>query len=212
MSNNTPGNYVKIATPIRTMKSEVGQVRVGLFNDQISLSIAPAVGKTDFGTIKYNGNPQTSPNIRFSVGVGATIAKLIEESIVPGIEKGAPNNNYEIFACKRGNYEAYLKFETSDGKIFMTGTEVNNGARKTASYTFPITVVTGPNNANLQVQGEAIAFANLMKEIGAGNEMPVHMRQYNQAVKDNIPAGGYGNNSGAQNNHSAQPMSGWSPS
>jgi hypothetical protein len=196
------------------MKSDIGQCNVSLFNDQISLQFSPATGKTEYGTIKYNGSPQVTANVRFSVGVGAAIAKVITDKAVPAAEKGQQYQS-EIYACKRGNYESWVRFEVADGKIIMTGLESNNGQKKNVSYAFPPTLITGGGGAPENVQGEALAFANLLSEIGSGNESPLHMRQYNQAVKDNMPQGGFGGgNQGGfnqQNNQQSQSMGSWSP-
>lgn len=213
MTNNQ--QYVKIATPIRTIKSDIGQVKISLFNDQISLSFQPASGKTDYGAVKYNGSPNIAPNVRFSVGVASGIAALIRSQIVPACDNGQPQNrHFEVYACKRKNYESWVNFDTQDGKITMTGVEVNNGMRKQSSYTFPPTVITEGTGQSININGEALAFAELLSEIGGANEMPVHMRQYNQAVKDNFPNAGQQNNYN-QNQQQAQQgsqfMNTWRP-
>ena len=202
MANNR--NYVKVSTPIRTIRSDIGQLKISLFNDQISFNIQPATGKTEYGGIKYNGAPQVAPNVRFSVGVAAAISDLIKNKIIPAAEAKENGKRWEVFACKRNNYEAYLGFEIQNGIIGMTGTEINNGMRKQASYTFPPTIITDGDGNTIHIQGEAMALADLLSEIGAGNEMPLHMRQYNQAVKDNMPNGGYDRTVGNANNNASQ--------
>mgnify|MGYP001117723042 CR=1 FL=1 len=208
-------SFVKIVTPIRTIKSEIGQVKITLFNDQISLTFQPASGqRTDYGTIKYNGSPQVAANVRFSIGVAAAISKLIRDVIVPATGNNQPGH-WDVFACKRKTYESYLGFDVQNGMITMTGTESNNGMRKQASYVFPTTIITDGQNNSVNIQGEALALAELLAEIGAGNEMPLHMRQYNQAVKDNLSDGSFNPktqvNSQGFSTQPPQPMSTWRP-
>lgn len=207
--------YLKVVTPIRTIKSDIGQVKITLFNDQIALNFQPATGKNEYGNIKYNGAPQFAPNVRFSVGVASAISSLIKNQIVPACDNPNPQNgHWDVFACKRKNYEAYLAFDANNGQITMTGTENNNGNQKHASYTFPQTVIkAGQTQCN--INGEALAFAELLSELGGSNEMPAHMRQYNQAVKDNFPNAGQSNNNFNQQQQNAQPagqfMNTWRP-
>ena len=180
-------NYVKITTPIRTIRSEIGQVKISLFNDQVSLSFQPATNqKTEYGGIKYNGSPQVAPNIRFSVGVAAAIGKLLRDTIIPAAD-AKQNGHWEVFACKRNAYEAYLGFDVQGNNIVMTGTEITNGMRKQASYNFPPTIISDGSGNSVNIHGEALATAELMCDLGGNNEMSTHMRQYNQALKDNMP-------------------------
>lgn len=205
-------NYVKISTPIRNIRSEIGQVRISLYNDQVGLSFQPASGqKTSYGGIKYNGSPNVAANVRFSVGVGSAIANLIKQAVIPAADSGA-SKHWDVFACKRGQYESYLSFDVQNGNITMTGVEINNGQKKQASYSFPVTVITDGDGKNLNVQGEALALADLFTEISSANDMPIHIKQYNQAVKDNMPTGGYDSNSNTSSSpQHSQPMNNWRP-
>lgn len=207
-------NYIKVSTPIRTIKSEIGQIKISLFNDQIAFNFQPASGKTEYGGIKYNGAPQIASNVRFSVGVAAAIAGLIRNKIIPAVENNENGKHWDVFACKRNNYEAYLGFDIQNNAITVTGTEINNGMKKQASYTFPPTIINDNDGRTIYIQGEALALADLLSEIGAGNEMPLHMRQYNQAMKDNLPNGGYDKTVGNATNASqqnSQPIGNWRP-
>lgn len=211
MSNK---NYIKVSTPIRTIKSEVGQIKMSLFNDQISFNFQPATGKTEYGGIKYNGSTQVAPNVRFSVGVAAAISELIKTKIIPAAENNENGKHWEVFACKRNNYESYLGFDIQNGCIAVTGTEINNGMRKQATYTFPPTIITDNEGKTIHIQGEAMALADLLSEIGAGNEMPLHMRQYNQAMRDNMPNGGFDKTVGNVNatpQQNSQSVGSWRP-
>lgn len=209
-------SYPKISTPIRTIKSEIGQVRIQLFNDQVSLQFQPATGqKTQFGTIQYNGSPQAVANVRFSVGVAAGIASLLKKYVIPCADSGQ-SGHWEVFCCKRKTYESYLNIDVQNGIIGLTGIELMNGSTKRASYTFPVTVINEGQNKDksINIQGEALAMADLFEEIGSANEMPVHMRSYNQAIKDNMPEGGFKPSSSGQAGFSqqpAQPMNQWHP-
>lgn len=209
MPNNK--SYVKVSTPIRTIKSEIGQVKISLFNDQISFSFQPATQqKTEYGAIQYNGSPQVSANVRFSIGVASAIANLIRNQVIPASDANSAGH-WDIFACKRNNYEAYIAFDVQNGTIRMTGTEMANGMKKQASYSFPVTIITDNQNKNTNIQGEAFALAELLSELGGSNEMPLHMRQYSQAVKENMPTGGFSSQQAPVSNNPSQPMNSWHP-
>ena len=207
--------FVKIATPVRTYKSDTAQLKISLYNDQISFSFQPASGqKTEYGTVKYNGSPNVSPNVRFSIGVAAGIAKLLKDQVVKAAdEPNKVNSHWEVYARKQKTYEAWVTFDTNDGLITMTGIEVTNGMRKQASYTFHPTIITQGQN-QININGEALSVAELLVEIGGANEMPTHMRQYNQALKDNFPnAGQQMPNNGMMNQPTSgsQFMNNWHP-
>lgn len=211
----TNQNFVKLVTPVRTMRSDIGMVKISLYNDQVQLNVQPATQqKTEYGGIKYNGNPSVAPNVRFSVGVAAGIAALLRTCVIPAADDPTANKKWDVFASKRGQYESYLTFEVREGKIRMTGTEIYGGQKKSASYMFPATIITDGEGKNTNIHGEALALAELFSEIGGENEMPEHLKQYNQAVKDNMANGrGFGGDSGNQpaSPGPAQSVDSWSP-
>jgi hypothetical protein len=182
--------YPKVSTSIRTIKSDVGQVRLSLNNDTVVLGMSPATGKNQKGYIQYSSDI-TYVNITF--GVAAGISELITKTIIPDIN-AHKQGTYDIHTFHRGTRDAYLKIEVSaTGDVMMTGLAVENGVNKTSQYSFPKTKIKINGQEN-DINGELLALASLLYQISGTSNAPEHQKEYNAEIMKNAMQYSSGNN------------------
>jgi hypothetical protein len=190
--------FPKVSTNIRSIKSDLGQIKFSLFNDMLQLQFTSAVGKDDKGRIIYENDMKKSPSVKMSYGVAAGVANLIRNAVIPAADKGE-NTTIRVLTFKRGAYEYYLTFQINNGEVIAVGTSTENGQTLNSSYSFPKTVAY-KGNEPIASHGELIALSNLLTEVSGSISILPHITRYNDAIvqtmQSNNPSGNnnfYGN-------------------